>query len=370
MLEGKGVAMEKRVLVSVIVPCYNAEKYIDRCVQSLVQQTIGLEQMQIILVDDASTDRTLEKICDWQLQYYETIQIMHNYENRRQGTCRNMGLQQATGKYIAFVDADDWIEPDMYEQMTAIAEAGECDVVQCANSRDSEYYCYDLRADRFTGRQDRIVKITDREERGRLIASNLLGTYVVTKLYRRDFLEISNMSFPEDVIYEDVYWMGLLNCYVKRIGFLEEKMYHYYINPESVSQSRNVLQHRDIIAVNRLLWEEYQTRGFFLTELKEALEYDLLCCYYLTALKMICLRFDTAPYEMFYEVQQDIRRMIPQHAGNPYIAQYTKPFHALLLELIDKDINAEELELIAQGMRRLVKPANVRKNDWAAVEAV
>ncbi|MBQ6788392.1 MAG: glycosyltransferase [Lachnospiraceae bacterium] len=350
--------MERKVLVSVIVPCYNAEKYIDRCVQSIIQQTIGLEQMQIILVDDASTDRTLEKICNWQLQYYETIQIMHNYKNRRQGTCRNMGMQQAVGKYIAFVDADDWIEPDMYERMIAIAEAGECDVVQCASSRDYEYYCYDSITQRQTGKQDRIIKITNREERGRLVASNLLGTYVVTKLYRKDFLEVSVIKFPEDLIYEDVYWMGLLNCYVKRIGFLEEKMYHYYINPVSVSQSRNALQHRDIIEVNRKLWEEYQTRGFFLTELKEALEYDMLCSYYLTALKMICLRFDTVPYEMFYEIQQDIRKMIPNHAANSYIAEYTKPFHILLLGLIDKTLKPDDIQIIAKGMRQLVKPFN------------
>ena len=186
-----------------------------------------------------------------------------------------------------------------------------------------------------------------------MIASNLLGTYVVTKIYNRDFLLKYQLSFPQDMIYEDVYWMGLLNCYVHSIGFIEERLYHYFINPDSVSQSLNVSQHWDIMKVNRLVWKEYEKRGLLGDELQDALSYDLLCTYYLTAVKMIFLRFDEIPYDMFYMIQKDIKRMIPNYAQNPYIEEYTKPFNKLLLECIDKELNHEQLKKIGQIMKKL-----------------
>ena len=87
-----------------------------------------------------------------------------------------------------------------------------------------------------------------------MIASNLLGTYVVTKLYRRSFLEHNRMRFPEKLLFEDIYWMGLLNCYAEKIGIVEERLYHYFMNPSSVSRVRNCSQNRDIIKVNRTFY--------------------------------------------------------------------------------------------------------------------
>ena len=103
--------------ITIIIPCYNVDKYIDRCMQSIEEQTLGMQTFQIILVDDGSTDCTMDKLIAWQTKYPFQIQIVHNSKNKRQGTCRNIGLQRATGEYIGFVDADDWIEPDMYEAL-------------------------------------------------------------------------------------------------------------------------------------------------------------------------------------------------------------------------------------------------------------
>lgn len=345
--------MEEEVKISIIVPCYNVEHYIDRCISSLLKQTIGLHNMQIILIDDASVDGTREKLREWQVRYRSNIEIIRNDKNRRQGTCRNLGLTKAKGKYIGFVDADDWIEPDMYEKMLEMAEQGNCDIVQCANSRDKEICFWSLAEEKYTGKLSRIIQISDRTSRSRMIASNLLGTYVVTKIYNRNFLARNELRFPEDTIYEDVYWMGLLNCYVETIGFIEEKLYHYFINAASVSQSRNVSQHRDIMKVNRLVWQEYERRGLMKDGLQEALSYDLLCTYYLTAAKMIFLRFDEVPYDMFYEIQQDIKDMVPDYAKNSYIEEYTRPFNKLLIECIDKELNHEQLEKISQIMKSM-----------------
>lgn len=349
--------------ITIIIPCYNVEPYIDRCMQSIVEQTMSVSCMQIILVDDASTDGTMNKLLEWQGEYPRRVQIIHNRRNRRQGTCRNLGLQHAQGEYVLFVDADDWIEPDLCEKLITVAEIGECDLVACDNSQDTEFrFCKTLR-EKYTGKIDRLILIDHEEERCKMIASNLLGTYVVTKLYRRSFLEKYEMRFPEDVIFEDIFWMGLLNCYVEKIGIVEERLYHYYMNPDSVSRARNREENRDICKVNRMLWEAYQERDLLQGELKEALSFELLCTYYLTAAKMIFLRYDDIPYDFFYEVQNDILQILPEYYSNEkivsYINQYSKDFNILLLGLLDKELTHEHIDSAADSMRILAKQKSV-----------
>ncbi len=349
--------MEARI--TIVIPCYNVENYIDRCLESIEKQTLGMEAFQLVLVDDGSTDGTMDKLIAWQTKYPYQIRIIYNSKNRRQGTCRNIGIKSAKCEFIAFVDADDWVEPDMYEKMLYVADVGMCDVVHCDCGRDHEFKLWQTQQEKCNGRPDRLIVIDNAEDRGRMIASNLLGTYVVTKLYRRSFLMEHRMEFPEKLIFEDIYWMGLLNCYISKIGIVEERLYHYYMNPNSVSRIRNREQNRDIIQVNRLLWVEYQKRGLLDSDFKQAIKYEMLCTYYLTAVKMIFLRYDEIPYDMFYEVQQDILEMIPDFVSNPYISDYTKPFNILLLGLIDKTLSREDIESAANSMRLL---ANATQN--------
>ena len=116
--------------ISIIVPCFNVSEYINRCLKSLVNQTIGIENIEIILVDDASTDNTLELLESWEKEYSESIMVITYEENLRQGGARNVGLEYASGEYIGFVDADDWVEEDFYEEAYSIAKKGDYDVVR------------------------------------------------------------------------------------------------------------------------------------------------------------------------------------------------------------------------------------------------
>ena len=101
--------------VSVIVPVYNAERYLAQCVDSILAQT--LQDMQVILVDDGSTDSS-PAICDAYAGKDRRVQVIHKV-NGRAASARNAGLRAAAGEYVAFVDADDWISPEMYEAMLA-----------------------------------------------------------------------------------------------------------------------------------------------------------------------------------------------------------------------------------------------------------
>ena len=113
----------QRPLVSIIVPVYNVEKYLERCIQSLVRQT--LNDIEIILVDDGSSDSS-GLLCDKFAERDRRIQVVHK-ENGGLSSARNAGLEIASGRYVGFVDSDDDVELDMYERMSATAEKYQVD---------------------------------------------------------------------------------------------------------------------------------------------------------------------------------------------------------------------------------------------------
>ena len=129
-------------VISVIIPCYNVEKYIDRCMESVLNQTY--RELEIILVDDGSTDRT-GNICDRYSQIDARVKVIHK-ENRGLSSARNAGLDICQGDYIFFVDSDDWISHNMYEKMLSSLKSVNADIAVCGwveeflnNSIDSKY---------------------------------------------------------------------------------------------------------------------------------------------------------------------------------------------------------------------------------------
>ena len=113
--------------ITVIIPIYNAEKYLERCVNSVLAQT--QTDLEIILIDDGSSDNS-PMICDSYASKNDNVSVIHQ-KNAGVSAARNVGIETATGKYIGFVDSDDWIEPKMFERLLSEAERTESDVVMC-----------------------------------------------------------------------------------------------------------------------------------------------------------------------------------------------------------------------------------------------
>lgn len=120
--------------ISVIIPCYNVQKYIMRCFDSIYSQTYGFENLEVILIDDLSTDNTWSILESLQRQYPENVISLKIQKKGKCGGARNLGMDICTGKYITFVDADDYVHPDMlrvlYDRMTE----DDYDVAQCGVS--------------------------------------------------------------------------------------------------------------------------------------------------------------------------------------------------------------------------------------------
>lgn len=253
--------------ISVIVPCYNVEKYIERCMNSIINQTIGIRNLQIILVNDSSTDDTLRILYTYEKKYRDNILIIDLPQNMGQGYARNEGLSYAEAQFIYYMDSDDWIELDALEKMFYKIIKYECDMVICKNDRPVNENKINVGR---TG-QDKLIYINDIEERKKFLSYYRFDIVCWNKLIRRSVLVDNNIYFPEGLKFEDNFWGYLLYFYVKKIYVLEECLYHWFFNTNSTVVSGKFILDRTDVQI--LLLDELRKRGFIL-DFKDEIEYN------------------------------------------------------------------------------------------------
>ncbi|WP_088070502.1 glycosyltransferase family 2 protein [Gottfriedia luciferensis] len=225
--------------ISIIVPVYKVERYINKCVDSILSQTFT--DFELILVDDGSPDRC-GIICDEYANKDERVKVIHK-QNGGQASARNMALDIARGDYIGFVDSDDWIEPDMYELLYAISIENDCDIVNCTGIVHFE--------DKTIIKSSHPLTIHNRSQAMKAIFEGELYDEVVwSKLIKRELLE--NLRFPEGIMYEDTAFTYKLINKSKKVGYIGEAKYHY-IKRENSTMDRAV-KNKSIDAV--LIYDE------------------------------------------------------------------------------------------------------------------
>lgn len=225
--------------VSIIVPVYNVEKFFDRCMQSLCNQS--LQDIEIILVDDGSTDNC-PQMCDDYAQKDNRIKVIHK-PNAGLGYARNSGLEIATGEYIAFVDSDDFVDTDMYSVLYYTAHEKQLDILFCG------YYSYK------NGEIIKTIKETDdyKEYRNDECQNVLLGMLfncgnrrkivkyemsVWHSIYKRNVVYDNNIKFCSERIYcsEDIIFHIDLIKECRCIGFISTPLYYYCYNDISLTK--------------------------------------------------------------------------------------------------------------------------------------
>jgi glycosyltransferase len=224
--------MQRHPLVSVIVPVFNEEKRLMRCVASLRSQTY--EKIEILLVDDGSTDAT-GRIADELARKYGQIRVFHT-KNQGQGLAKNIGLEHAAGEYIGFVDADDFIENKMYEKMVEHALKSDAQIVQCSISRADENGSVFQKI----YKPSKEVWVTDRGAFFRdWISYGDFSHGCCNKLYQTDFLDRYRIRFRsnQEVYYEDLLFNLEAAYHLKKLVSLSECYYYYTYTRNSYSQS-------------------------------------------------------------------------------------------------------------------------------------
>lgn len=334
--------------ISVIIPCYNVASYIDRCLTSIVSQTIGINALEIICVDDASTDDTWQQLQRWEQDYPEQILLVHCSENGNLGTARNIGLQYAQAKWVGFIDSDDWIEPDYFEKLLKAADQGDCDVAVCQKKRDFSD-TLSFFEDRKTGRESRLMAVDTVEKRKLFLYFQSAGYGAPGKLIRKDFLIDNDLLFPENVAYEDCCWGSLIHFYIRRIYVMEEYLYHYFVNNNSIVLQKDVGYHVDYLTVQCMKWVEWERRGF-LDLFREELEYEFLSSCYLAFMKIVFLRFTQPPYSLYLLAKEITLGHVPDYRQNQYIKEGLTEFYQILLDSLLLPMNKREfLQMAAYG---------------------
>lgn len=233
--------------VSVIVPVYNVEKYLERCLESLINQT--LKDIEIIAVNDGSTDNSLG-ILNKYAKNDNRIKVI-NKENTGVSDCRNIAMKQIQGEYLTFVDSDDWIDNNALEIMYTKAEEEKSDLVMCTYMREFEKHSKEKIFDMpktVVYEKDEIKKLHRKlfgpidDELGNPEGLDSLGT-VWAKLYKVDVIKKNNIEF-EDLKLIGSNEDGLFNIYVfnkiNKAVFINKSLYHYWRdNPKSITSGYN-----------------------------------------------------------------------------------------------------------------------------------
>lgn len=229
--------MSEGPLISVIVPVFNVERYLDKCVQSIIDQSY--RNLEIILVDDGSTDHCPEKCDSWRLKD-PRIKVVHK-ENGGLSDARNVGLSKVTGDYISFVDSDDWLHPHFIQYLYQASFSTNADVSCCAVYR------------RFSGEEEKSfetlpsVQILSKELAQQMgICRNGIDVYVWNKLYTKDVL--SGLIFPQGKLHEDILYTYQALERATAIAYLELPLYNYRCNrKDSILKSRFSIKRLDAI---------------------------------------------------------------------------------------------------------------------------
>lgn len=218
--------------VSIIVPVYGVEKYIDKCLDSLIKQS--LKEIEIIVVNDGTKDNS-QKIIDKYVKKYPDKIKSFIKENGGQGSARNYGLKKATGEYIGYVDSDDFIEKDMYEKLYNKAKENNYDIVVCGNYNVSEDY-QNKSIDTFINNYS-----TDLE-------NIFFGKMAVwNKIYKRDILIKNKLKFKEKVWYEDLAFTLKAIINSNTFAFINEPLYDYLVREGSTMNNSNVQRNLEIL---------------------------------------------------------------------------------------------------------------------------
>lgn len=217
--------------VSIIIPVYNAQSYIIRCLNSVSQQTF--RNIECILVDDCGTDNSANEIENYIHQYTGNLCFMfiHHRYNRGQSAARNTGIEAATGDYLYFLDSDDYISPECIEILVQLAlKYPQAVFVQgniVGNDGKPSQYAFDKTIPEFSD---------NKEDLEHLILHRIV-TSACNRLIKRTFIIDHNMLFQEGIIHEDMNWTYFLAKYTNAAAFTTKKTYVYFVHENSTMTS-------------------------------------------------------------------------------------------------------------------------------------
>ena len=306
---------------TVIVPVYNVEAYLEKCVQSILAQTEP--DFELLLVDDGSTDHS-GALCDQLAQTDPRIQVIHQ-KNQGLGGARNTGIQAAAGDWVLLVDSDDWIEPELLEKTLEAGLREEADLVMFGfrsvdeQGNTLQTFVEDVPTDQGLTLKDHPDLLMTAPSAWR-------------RLYRRELLSRTGILYPPRVWYEDIRTTPKLLAAASRVVFLNYVGYDYLSRTGSITKNQNADRNREILWAFDDLLPYFQDQGLF-ERYRQELCYLTLFHAYLTASVRVLLIDRKHP--LLGEFRDYLNKWFPDYRRCKYLPRLNR-LHRLLLSLLEK----------------------------------
>ena len=285
--------------ISVIIPVFNVEKYIKRCLDSVTNQT--LNDIEIIVVNDGSTDSTSKILQD----YKEKIKII-NQKNSGVATARNRGLKEAKGEYIAFVDSDDWVEKNAFEKLYNKAITNDYDCVMC----NFWYIDDNHKWEGIITNNNDILNINDKKK-----FMIKMFPVIWNKIYKME--KIKNYKFKDGVWAEDVEYLYKIISNIDNIGVINDKLYYYYQREKSESRLYDKRIYNYIDNFNGIV--KYYKQNKLYNKYKLELEYCYVRYLYATFVKRATYFENKKDYDIAIDTAiHNVKEKFPKYRKNKY----------------------------------------------------
>lgn len=288
-------------LLSVIVPVYNVEKYLKRCLESILVQSWN--DYEIILVDDGSTDSSAQ-ICDLYAEKYEMIRVIHK-ENKGLSDTRNRGIEEASGEYVYFPDSDDWLEPNTFSELSDVIEELTYDII----SFNREFVTSE--EDKLISAKSRIQKLSGKQALLEMLNQGDVTGFANDKIYRKKLFLDNDIEFPVGKYYEDLGTNYKLFLKATKVYVTNQKYYHYLItNPDSITQSWNEQKLQDMFGFYREIYYSPLIREKF-----EELEIEILQAFYINGLiHILSSLYKSNISAQYSDIEKDIKQEIVKNS--------------------------------------------------------
>lgn len=333
-------------LVSIIVPVYNVEKYLRKCLDSLISQT--LQNIEIICVNDASPDNSLAILKEYEAKD-KRIVVIDLKENLCLGGARNRGIERAQAEYVTFVDSDDWVDSRMCEELyNAIIEKGgeianaNCYIYRSPNNiREFALYSVD------------IFDLPEKTKKRFFIlkTSPAWGNLYVKKL----FLD-NQLYFPEHLYYEDASIIPTIMLLAEKVVKVDKPLYYYYCDDNlSITRKKNDYRFLEMRNAANIFLQNMKRFSFY-EEYKNEIDYRYNNLYYLSIIQGCLTRFTPIDKKYIKKISNELKLEVPEYKSNPYYKSRRLSIMNLIVSitLFNVDVGVIFVRL-CMGIHRLFK---------------
>ncbi|EOR23318.1 glycosyltransferase [Niallia nealsonii AAU1] len=296
------------VKLSIIVPVYNVEKFLGKCLDSLFNQT--LKEFEIVAVNDCSTDYSLEILKKYKDVFGEKLQIIDSEINSKQGGARNFGIQAARGEFIGFVDPDDYIESSMFEKMYNKACSENADIVTCDYFEVANNKIVYINNDIPSGIVDKQYK--------KNILQRKYGWELWQQIYKKDLFISNSIQFSPHLYVTDLEIGALLFMYSKKVSKVNEALY-YYVKHDSATTTFKLNDEKiyDLIIISDKRLQHFKERNLYNTY-KDEIDFIYFWHICVVSVPRCVINFSKPQYKKMDELKLKIQNNIPDIKRNKY----------------------------------------------------